>query len=526
LKWLWKEWRSFLGSRRMLVPLIAMCLIPSLYNGTYLWTYWDPYAHLERLPVAVVNEDLPVDFQGNTFAIGNDLVNELKKDHSLEWRFIDAEAAEAGLRDRMYYFEIFIPSDFSHRATSLEASQPTPLELTVKLNEGLNYIVSKIGKSAVETIRQRLSEKLSVSYSKAIYEQLTPLSGGFQRASDAAAKLDAGLISSANGTKSLLDGLHNGQTSVSKLEQGALELISASDRLSGGAGQLEQGATKLSNGIVSLQKGLDQLKAGSTDVAQGTDTASAAAKHLNDALSKWLVAHPNEAKDADLKLIGKQSKQLTDALDRLNSGTNSLSKSIASTGGSTEQIAKEAELFTSSLTTLGDGATNLRDGVAAAADGIHKVSGGWSSLTTNIAKLADGQQTLIQGGTELSRGLSEGAEKAGRIHASDNVFAMLANPVQLKEQSVHPLPNYGTGVAPFFVSLSFYIGALLFGNIFSFRSTMSPPPSGFLWYISKFGVLAFVALAQTAVASVILIAMVGLSPPFPSDFSRFPFALV
>ncbi|WP_090986146.1 YhgE/Pip domain-containing protein [Paenibacillus sp. CF384] len=523
MNWLWNEWRKLFGSRKMLVPIIAMCLIPSLYSGTYLWTYWDPYGHLERLPVAVVNEDQSVEYQGKTFAIGNDLVNELKKDRSLEWRFMNAEEADEGIRNRTYYFEIFIPSDFSHRATTLGTGQPTPLELTLKLNEGLNYIVSKIGKSAVETIRQRLSEELSTSYAKAIYEQLTPLSKGFQKASDAASRLETGLVQSADGTKALLAGLRNGQVPITKLEQGASELASASGRLSGGAEQLGQGATKLSGGLISLSKAMDQLKAGSTEAAQGADKASASAKQLNAALSNWLAAHPDEAKDADLTLIGKQSKQMSDAIDRVSGGVNALSKGVAEAGGGAEQLSNGAGLFASQLAALGDGASKLRDGAASAADGIHKVAGGWNSLTTNVVKLSDGQQSLAQGGAELSVGLSEGAEKAASIHASDPLFAMLANPVHLKEQALHPLPNYGTGVAPFFVSLSLYIGALLFGNVFSFRATSAAPPSGWLWFLSKFGVLALISLVQSAVASLILIPGVGLSPSFPFAFFAFAF---
>ncbi|WP_228485732.1 YhgE/Pip family protein [Thermaerobacillus caldiproteolyticus] len=64
---------------KRLIVLIGILFIPILYSGTYLWAFWDPYGHLERLPVAVVNEDRPATYKGTTYAIGDELVDELKK---------------------------------------------------------------------------------------------------------------------------------------------------------------------------------------------------------------------------------------------------------------------------------------------------------------------------------------------------------------------------------------------------------------------------------------------------------------
>lgn len=51
------ELRYNLGHVKRLIPILAIMFIPVMYAGTFLWAFWNPYGHLDRLPVAVVNED-------------------------------------------------------------------------------------------------------------------------------------------------------------------------------------------------------------------------------------------------------------------------------------------------------------------------------------------------------------------------------------------------------------------------------------------------------------------------------------
>lgn len=112
--WIKNEWIHILKNKKQMAAIFVILFVPTLYSGTYLWANWDPYAHLERLPVAVVNEDVKVHYKGKTYAIGNELVKELKKDKSFNWRFVNKEKADTGLKNNQYYFEIFIPDNFQN----------------------------------------------------------------------------------------------------------------------------------------------------------------------------------------------------------------------------------------------------------------------------------------------------------------------------------------------------------------------------------------------------------------------------
>lgn len=48
-----------------------MILIPFLYAIFFLTSVWDPYGDTKELPVAVVNQDQAVKYQGKRFAWGN-----------------------------------------------------------------------------------------------------------------------------------------------------------------------------------------------------------------------------------------------------------------------------------------------------------------------------------------------------------------------------------------------------------------------------------------------------------------------
>lgn len=32
-------------------------MLPLLYGALYLWSFWDPYGRLDKIPVALVNDD-------------------------------------------------------------------------------------------------------------------------------------------------------------------------------------------------------------------------------------------------------------------------------------------------------------------------------------------------------------------------------------------------------------------------------------------------------------------------------------
>ena len=147
------EWRSLLKNKILLVVLIAIIVIPFIYAGLFLKSMWDPYGNLDHLPVAVVNKDRPVAYQGTTLSIGDDLTEALKTNRSLDFHFTDSEKAQEGLKNGTWYMVITIPEDFSRNATTLLDTDPEKMELKYATNPGTNYIASKMSETALIRIR-------------------------------------------------------------------------------------------------------------------------------------------------------------------------------------------------------------------------------------------------------------------------------------------------------------------------------------------------------------------------------------
>ena len=80
------EWKKLLSNRLMLVVVLAVIAIPTIYTTLFLGSMWDPYGSVENLPVALVNQDQPVEYEGKTLNVGGQLVENLQEDASLDFR--------------------------------------------------------------------------------------------------------------------------------------------------------------------------------------------------------------------------------------------------------------------------------------------------------------------------------------------------------------------------------------------------------------------------------------------------------
>ncbi len=112
MKMVRNEWRFIRHNRLILLSVIVMTLIPFLYSVFFLKSVWDPYGETQALPVAVVNQDQPVKYNGETLNVGQQTVQKLKHNKQLGWRFVSAKQAQQGLKAKKYYTVITLPKNF------------------------------------------------------------------------------------------------------------------------------------------------------------------------------------------------------------------------------------------------------------------------------------------------------------------------------------------------------------------------------------------------------------------------------
>ena len=130
---------------------------------------------------------------------------------------------------------------------------------------------------------------------------------------------------------------------------------------------------------------------------------------------------------------------------------------------------------------LAKGSSQLADGSVGLAKGSSKLANGSSDVAKGASDLAGGSVDLAEGSLSLAAGsklLSDSASQAlfsaaGALSSSANSLSSITGinetllgdyffaPVKLDKNELFPVPNYGSQVAPFYLVLSMWVGALI-----------------------------------------------------------------
>lgn len=532
------ELASIIRNRKVLIPVIAVLLIPLLYSFMFLWAFWDPYAKMDLLPVAVVNQDKGAVFEGKQLSVGNEFADKLKESKSFDWKFVSKEDADYGLKNHKYYIAIEIPEDFSERATKVLDPNPAPAAFRFIPNESSNFLASQIGKSAVERMKSELSAQLTKTYTQTVFENITKLADGLVQAADGAQKLsdgtknveegatliDENLVKLADGTqplktgvRQLADGSAKLNTGVLKLQQGADQLAAGmsglrdgQSRLEQGGKQAEEGLGKLTDGLSGSVTGLEQLKQGSANVAGG--------------LQQYAAAHPELAKDPQFMKLVEGSKQVSGGTDsvlngqkqlqegarRLTEGQKQANSGQAVFGEKLAQAQQGAQGLSAGGKQLVPGSLQLKNGLSQLAGGVDRLSDSTAQLNEGAKKLADGAVTVANGTGELSGKLHDASVQTSGIKGSDKLYQAFAQPVTFEEEKVAAVPNYGTGFAPYFLSLGLMVGALLLSIVFPIMEPAVAPRSAFSWFFGKTMIMGLVGLLQAVIMDAVMLWGLGI----------------
>lgn len=118
------ELRRFGRGKLPRAALVALLLLPLLYGALYLWSFWDPYGRLDRIPVALVNDDKGATADGRRIAAGDEITEGLRDSAVFDWQEVDAAQAQQGVEDGTYYLSLTMPADFEAGASPPARATP------------------------------------------------------------------------------------------------------------------------------------------------------------------------------------------------------------------------------------------------------------------------------------------------------------------------------------------------------------------------------------------------------------------
>ncbi|MFD0695775.1 YhgE/Pip family protein [Paenibacillus sp. GCM10027628] len=164
-----------------LLLMIALAILPSVYAWINLEAMWDPYANTSGIKIAVTSNDQGATVENKTFNIGNEVVDNLKNNHSLGWTFVGEQEALRGVEQGDYYASLIIPADFSKRITSIIDGNMEKPEILYTVNEKINAVAPKITSKGASSVSQQISENFIKTVSSSILTRMKALGIDFEK---------------------------------------------------------------------------------------------------------------------------------------------------------------------------------------------------------------------------------------------------------------------------------------------------------------------------------------------------------
>lgn len=484
------------------LAFIALMVVPLLYGGAYLWANRDPYAKLDQVPAAIVNQDAGATLDGDHVDYGKDVTKQAIDGADFKWTKTSAADARSGVRNGTYDFVVTIPHDFSESLVSAQSDDPKRAKLVMTTADTNSYLASTIAEQAGKTMRTAVAERVGKQAAKTLLVGLADVRDSLGNAVDGAGQLASGASSAASGAATLADGTGKLSSGAATLADGTASLPSQTAALNSGAQQVASGASTLSSGLkdakqqtaslpaqtAKLAYGAQQVAGGNQQIADLVDGANEDAGKVQPIDAQALIAEleanlpegvelSKEQQDgieqavAQANALGAQTKAtLADAqtkVDKLNAASQQVSAGAA-------QLSAAAPKLSSGIASAADGASQLASGSSQVASGTSQLaaaaptlSSGASQLATGAASADQGAKSLASGLTELQSGSSELASKLDdgrtKIPAStasqrNDQASVISDPVKVGDDNVAAAANYGAGLAPFFISLAAWIG--------------------------------------------------------------------
>lgn len=455
------DFKSAFSNPIVTIILIAIIILPSLYALLNIQACWDPYGNTGNVEFAIANLDNGSTFEGTHINVGNELVKDLKKNDKFKWTFVTEDELRDGVYSGKYYAGMVIPKNLTENVISITGDDPKQAELEYVVNVKSNPVATKLTDTGANTVYTTLNAKIIQIINLAAYGKLGELQEG----------LAAGASQLASGGGQL-------QAGAAQVSAGAGQVSSGVGQVQDGASQVQDGASQVQQGKSAVQQGASQVKQGSSAVQQGASQVQQGSEELDSAVDPSLIP------DGPVKEYVEGSSELAKGSGQVAEGSS--------------QVAQ--------------GASDLADGSVKLADGSSQVAGGASTLADGSVQLAEGSLSLAAGAELLGNAAAQALfTAAGSLGASADQLAAITginetilgdyffSPIKLDRHEVFSVPDYGSNVAPFYIVLSMWVGALITCVMIEPKSSVGTKYSPFEMYSGKLLLYVVMSILQACV---------------------------
>ena len=377
---MFKEWKAIFKKPTFIIVMLGISFIPALYNIIFLSSMWDPYGQLSDLPVAVVNNDKEASYNGNTMALGKDMVSNLKENKTLDFHFVDEEEGKKGLENGDYYMVVTLPSDLSEKAASILTDHPEQMQIDYQTSSGHSFIASKMSDSAMTQLKQNVSTNVTETYTKALFKKMIDLKDGMSQAASGSEKLTDGANQLVAGSQTLTTNLHSlaasSLTFSNGTDKGLSAYVSGVEQLHLGLGNFNSGLVTYTGAVSQLDSGLGQLASKSPELVRGINQLYTGVEPYTGGVSQL---------NAGLNQFSSGVSAYTNGVGSLATGANQLSNQSATLRMGVEQLSEGIQQLSSKL----DASSEQKDQINQLSSGLNQLNQAIQNIDVGDTKQLD-----------------------------------------------------------------------------------------------------------------------------------------
>ena len=382
---------------------------------------------------------------------------------------------------------------------------------TAKLADGATQVdtgAAKLQKGAatLKAGTQQLNDNVPALKSgvKKLNDGANALAGGSAALSTNLKAYTDGVANASAGSDDVMDGIAKLQSGITGLESGLVDLKT----------QSADGATDLAAAEKKLETGVDQMTTQLSAYTTGVDSLitnfetsvkllTGAYPYISNAAVQQQVGQYlqqcNTAENREKLAKLKQGKsQINTGLATMKQGVQLLetdsAKSMAKLQAGIGQVQAGVKMLDDGTVALNTGTAKLQKGLQTLEKNNDALNAGAAAVATGASQLADGTDTLLSSSGTLAKGVTALDSGAGdllagvkalktataqltdtakdgveenltttndQLKALDGLADYSEEPVSTDTQHVQPVDNYGSAFAPYFMSLSMWVGGLM-----------------------------------------------------------------
>lgn len=544
------------------IVIVFLMFIPSIYAWFNIVASWDPYANTEGILVGVANNDKGAELNGEDVNIGKEVLEGLKENKDLGWRFTSEKEAIAKVEKGDFYASIIIPENFSEHIATIMTDDPKKAEIDYYVNEKINSIAPKITAAGANSIVDNVSKTFIKSASGSILAIFNELGITLQNELPTIQKMKNMVYLLEAELPELEQNIKTVQTHVKQAEDIIKRVNDGLNSIEGITSQKDKLVSDVSSYVDSTRQAFEGisplLKKDIANIRSDNESVLVLANRLsgqdltgNDQLVEQGIArinkelylldsmynllvrvnqfNENNVLQPEIKLVDELRDNASNQLQALNDRAFG---NLIELGRNNDQVLarfqesysketgpKFTEIWTETEAILNNVQLTMEEGTKVLPEVRTLLNETNRTLETRTGDIDKLQNKF----PEIEMKIKALASKMREIDKSYNMEEVIdflrndieqeseffSEPVLLNKHSLFPIPNYGSAMSPFFTALSLWVGGTILISMLSVgvsQKVYSP----YQIYIGRYLIFFIIGVMQALSVSIGNIVLIGV----------------